>query len=137
MDHDNKLYLVIYGTGSAYALSQYLGFTAKEATLSQGVASISGSIERPELIPLLLIFIGVVCALILIVRGIGGFFSKFRTIVLNDARLLRKAKEEVRQNTGINYPVSKVNIKSLLNPTASLGMWMTSKGTYSRSFSDT
>ncbi|WP_045485122.1 hypothetical protein [Vibrio owensii] len=137
MNHDNKLHLVIYSTGSAYAFIQYLGFTAQEATLSQGVTSVSGSIDRPELLPWLLIAIGVACALILIVRGVRSFFSKFKTIVLNDARLLRKAKEQVRENTGIDYPVGKVSIKSLLNPTASLGMWMTSKGTYSKCLSVT
>ncbi|MEZ8051325.1 MULTISPECIES: hypothetical protein [Vibrio] len=137
MDHDNRLHFVIYGAGSVYVLIQYLGFTAEEATLSQGVASVSGSIERPELLPWFLIVIGVVCALILIVRGMVGFFSKFKTNVLNDARLLRKAKEEVRENTGIDYPVGKVDIKSLFNPTALLGMWMTSKGTYSRYLSVT
>lgn len=131
MNHDNKLHFIIYGTGSAYALSQYLGFSVKEATLSQGVASVSGSIERPEFFPWFLIAIGTICALILIVRGVGDFFSKLKTIVSNDARLLRKAKETVKENTGIDHTVGNINIRALFNPTASLGMWMTSKGTYS------
>ncbi|MEZ8438825.1 hypothetical protein AB6D90_20650 [Vibrio splendidus] len=131
MDHDNKLHFIIYGTGLAYTFIQYLGFSAKEATLGQGVASVSGPIERPDLLPWALIIVGVICALILIVRGASGFFNKLKNIVSNDVRLLRKAKEIVKENTGIDYPVGNVNIRSLFNPTASLGMWMTSKGTYS------
>lgn len=137
MNHDKNLHLAIYSTGIGYIFTQVLGFSPEEGTLGQGVASVSGSVKNPELLPWLLITIGTLCTLVLIVRGFIDFFNKFSGIVSSDARLLRKAKEAIKAQTGIDHPIGRVHIGSLFNPTASLGIWMTSKGTWSRALSVT
>ncbi|MZI94067.1 hypothetical protein F9817_12780 [Vibrio sp. CAIM 722] len=137
MNQNSKLLMGIYASGLLYIATVTLAFSPQEGTIGRGIASLSGSINRPELLPWLLIAIGIFCALILIIFGIGDFFQSYKNTLSRDFRLLKKAKDEIREQTGIDHPVGTVNIKSLFNPTASLGIWMTSKGTWSRALSIT
>ncbi|MGI3062566.1 hypothetical protein [Vibrio alginolyticus] len=137
MNQNSKLLTGVYVSGLIYLVTETLAFSPQEGSLGRGVASISGPINRPEFLPWLLIAIGMSCALILIFFGVGEFFRSYKSIISRDFRLLKKAKDEIREQTGIEHPIGTVNIKSLFNPTASLGIWMTSKGTWSRVLSIT
>lgn len=137
MNQNSKLLMGVYASGLIYIVTETLAFSPQEGTIGRGIASLSGSINRPEFLPWLLIAIGMFCALILIIFGIGYFFQSYKNILSRDYRLLKKAKDEIREQTGIDHPVGTVNIKSLFNPTASLGIWMTSKGTWSSALSIT
>ncbi|CAH7440432.1 hypothetical protein VCHA37O177_30109 [Vibrio chagasii] len=105
MNHYNKLYSATYVIGISYIVIQTLGFSPQKGTIGREGASISGPIDSPELLPWLLILFGMLCALVLIFRGAREFLQKYKEIISRDIRLLRIAKETIREKTGIDHPL--------------------------------
>jgi hypothetical protein len=122
---------IFYISSFLYLVIAVLGLTFKELTVDLWVFSASGDIDNPGVIPVLLLIISTLGFLIVFSSRLSEMMSNFRNILSSNYSLLRMANDEVRDKTGKSHPVSNVSILGLLNPTANLGVWMTSKGGWS------
>jgi hypothetical protein len=121
----------LYSTSVVFLLIEILGVSISKLDIDLWLFSTSGEIKNPELLSVVLLVVCFVSFVIIFVSRLPELSSRYIKIVSEDSTLLRKAMEEVRDKTGENHSVSRVSITGLLNPSANLGVWMTSKGVWS------